>query len=389
MPIVNRIAEFAQDMKTWRRHLHENPELGFDCFETSDFVAERLKEFGVDEIHRGIAKTGIVALIHGNAPGPTIGLRADMDALPMEEATGLPYASKTPGKMHACGHDGHTTMLLGAARYLAETRNFSGTVALIFQPAEENGGGGGVMVDEGILDRFDIGSVFALHTDPNAEAGVIGGSAGPMMAAVDTFHINITGQGGHGALPHTTVDPVPAALSLSNAINTIVGRNNHTLDDLVISITQIHTGTADNIVPDDAFVGGTVRTFDPDVQSMVRRRMDEICKGTALSYGVDVNLNYEIGYPATINSAAETDMALDVAREVVGDPQTNAARQREMGAEDFSYLLQKRPGSYLFLGQGHGPAWHNVKFNFNDEVAPIGASYFVRLVERANPLGRS
>lgn len=386
MPVVNRIADFAEDMKTWRRHLHQNPELGFDCHQTADFVVDRLRDFGVDDIHEGIAKTGVVALIHGQKPGGVIGLRADMDALPIEEATGAGYASRTPGKMHACGHDGHTTMLLGAARYLAETRNFAGTVALIFQPAEENGGGGGVMVDEGMIDRFKIDQVYALHTEPGAPVGQLGTIPGPIMAAVDDFAITVTGQGGHGALPHRAVDPIPAAVAIVQAFQTIVSRNHDSVQDLVVSVTQIHCGTADNVIEDIATLGGTVRTFMPDVQDMVERRMGEICAGIAVTYNVSVNLTYTRGYPATINSEKETAFATDVAREICGDAMVNPNRPREMGAEDFSYMLQQRPGSYLFLGQGDGAEWHNPAFDFNDDVSPVGASFFARLVERAQPL---
>ena len=386
MPIVNRIAEFSEDMKTWRRHLHQNPELGFDCHKTAAFVMARLREFGINEIYDGIAQSGVVALIHGQAPGPVIGLRADMDALPIQEATGAKYASLIDGKMHACGHDGHTSMLLGAAKYLAETRNFVGTVALIFQPAEENGGGGEVMVQEGILERFNIKTVYALHTEPGSPVGQLSTTPGPIMAAVDTFEIHITGQGGHGAMPHLAVDAIPAAVSITQAFQTIVSRNHNSVEDLVVSVTQIHAGAIDNVINDDAFVGGTVRTFLGHVQDMVERRMSEICAGHAAAFGVDVRCVYTRGYPATINSEEQTAFASKVAREICGDNLTETRRTREMGAEDFSYFLEKRPGCYLFLGQGDGPAWHNAAFDFNDDVAPVGASFFARLVERAHPM---
>ena len=386
MPIVNRIAEFSEDMKTWRRHLHQNPELGFDCHKTAAFVMARLREFGINEIYDGIAQSGVVALIHGQAPGPVIGLRADMDALPIQEATGAKYASLIDGKMHACGHDGHTSMLLGAAKYLAETRNFVGTVALIFQPAEENGGGGEVMVQEGILERFNIKTVYALHTEPGSPVGQLSTTPGPIMAAVDTFEIHITGQGGHGAMPHLAVDAIPAAVSITQAFQTIVSRNHNSVEDLVVSVTQIHAGAIDNVINDDAFVGGTVRTFLGHVQDMVERRMSEICVGHAAAFGVDVRCVYTRGYPATINSEEQTAFASKVAREICGDNLTETRRTREMGAEDFSYFLEKRPGCYLFLGQGDGAAWHNAAFDFNDDVAPVGASFFARLVERAHPM---
>lgn len=387
MPVVNRIAEFAADMTTWRQHLHTIPELGLECPETAAFVADRLREFGVDEIHEGIAQTGLVAIINGQGDGPTIGLRADMDALPIREETGLDYASTNPGKMHACGHDGHTTMLLGAARYLAETRNFSGRVALIFQPAEEAGGGAEVMVNEGIMERFDISQVYALHNYPGTDVGAFHTTPGALMAAVDTFHVHIQGVGGHGAMPHETHDPVMAACGIAQAIQTIVSRNHYALDDLVISVTQIHTGTVDNVIPDTAYINGTIRTFDPKVQTMVQQRMAAIVAGQAASYGVAATLDYEVGYPATINNAAKSQFAVEVAREVVGDARVSADASREMGAEDFSYMLNARPGAYLFLGQGEGAGLHHPKYNFNDEIAPIGASFFARLVERAQPVG--
>ncbi|WP_171174117.1 M20 aminoacylase family protein [Ruegeria sp. HKCCD8929] len=386
MPIVNRIAEFAADMTAWRRHLHTIPELAFDCAETAGFVAARLRAFGVDEIHEGIAETGIVAIIEGRGAGPTIGLRADMDALPISEETGMDYASQNPGKMHACGHDGHTTMLLGAARYLAETRNFAGRVALIFQPAEETGGGAGVMVDEGVMDRFDIAEVYALHNAPGVEEGAFYTTPGPIMAAVDTFDIHIQGTGGHGAMPHETRDPVMAACGIAQAIQTIVSRNHYALDDLVVSVTQIHTGTVDNVIPDTAYINGTVRTFDRQVQKMVRERMAQIVAGQAASYGVEAELEYTVGYPATINDPEKAGFAAEVAREVAGEGRVSGNSGREMGAEDFSYMLQVRPGAYLFLGQGEGAGLHHPKYNFNDDIAPVGASFFARIVERAQPV---
>ncbi|MEL6915610.1 MAG: M20 aminoacylase family protein [Pseudomonadota bacterium] len=385
MPIVNRIAEFAEDMTAWRRHLHQHPELGFDCHGTAAFVVARLREFGVDEIHEGIATSGVVALIHGQGPGPTIGLRADMDALPMTETTGADWASTQPGKMHACGHDGHTAMLLGAARYLAETRNFAGRVALIFQPAEEGGGGGDVMVKEGIMDRFDIAEVYGIHNAPNYEEGMLYTTPGPIMAAVDTFHIDIKGRGGHGAMPHDTADPVVAAVGIATAIQTIVSRNHRALQDLVVSVTQIHAGTADNVIPDTAYLNGTVRTFEKEVQAMVMRRLEEIVAGQAASYGVAATLRYEVGYPATVNDPAKAAFAAGVAAEVAHKVEGETGR--EMGAEDFSYMLEARPGAYLFLGQGTGPTVHNPGYDFNDRVAPVGASFFARVVERAAPLG--
>ena len=391
MPVVNRIADYAEEMKAWRRHLHQIPELALDLPKTAAFVAERLREFGVDELHEGIAQTGMVAIINGQGhdaeKGPTIGLRADMDALPIPEETGVDYASGHAGNMHACGHDGHTTMLLGAAKYLAETRNFKGRAALIFQPAEEAIGGARIMVEEGIMERFGIGEVYALHNAPGLPEGHFLTTPGALMAAVDEFHVRIRGLGGHAATPHETRDPVMAACGIAQAIQTIVSRNHHALEDLVVSVTQIHTGTTDNVVPDTAYINGTVRTFNPQVQKMVMRRLKEIVAGQAASYGVEAALDYEVGYPATINDAERTGFAVEVAQEIASAGNVDPDSGREMGAEDFAYMLQARPGSYLFLGQGETAGLHHPKYDFNDEIAPIGASFFARLVERAQPLG--
>ncbi len=386
MPIINRIAEFHEDMKTWRQHIHANPELTFDCIETAAFVVERLREFGVDEIHEGIAQTGLVAIINGHGEGPTIGLRADMDALPIQEVLDHTYKSKNPGKMHACGHDGHTTMLLGAARYLAETRNFSGRVALIFQPAEEGGAGGKVMCDEGIMDNFAISQVFGFHNAPGVPLGVFLANSGPVLAAADTFEIHIEGTGGHGAMPEGANDPVVVAVQIAQAIQTISSRNVAALDNLVISITEIHTGTADNIIPSEAFVGGTVRTLKKEVRSMVVARLQAICTGTAAAFGVEARLDYMYGYPPTVNHKAQTDFAVGVATDIAGAQMVIDDFPPFMGAEDFAYMLEARPGAYLSIGQGEGPTLHHPEYNFNDELSPIGASYFVKLVETAQPL---
>ncbi len=386
MPVINRIADFTPDMTAWRRHLHTIPELMFECHQTAAFVVERLREFGITEIHEGIATTGVVAIIEGQGDGPTIGLRADMDALPMQEETGLPYASMVDGMMHACGHDGHTTMLLGAARYLAETRNFKGRVALIFQPAEENGGGGEVMVKEGILDTFDIKEVYALHNAPGVEVGNFYTTPGPIMAAADSFDIHIVGNGGHGAMPHATADPIMAAVGIANAIQTIVSRNNYSQDNLVVSITQIHTGSADNVVPEKAYMNGTVRTFDPAVRTMVMARLEAIVAGQAAAYGVEARMDYLVGYPATINEPERTEFAAEVAREIAGDAGVDGNAPPEMGAEDFAYLLEKRPGSYLFVGNGDTAGLHHPEYDFDDEAAAAGASFFAKLIERALPL---
>lgn len=384
MPVINRIADFTAEMTGWRRHLHAHPELQFDCHQTAAFVVQKLRDFGVDEIHEGIATTGIVAIINGQGAGRTIGLRADMDALPMEEVTGLDYASTVKGAMHACGHDGHTTMLLGAAKYLAETRNFAGRVALIFQPAEEAGGGAEVMVNAGILDTFDVAEVYALHNAPGTAVGAFYTTPGPIMAAVDTFHIHVQGRGGHGAMPHDTADPVVACVGIVSAIQTIVSRNHFTFDQLVVSVTQIHTGTVDNVIPDTGYINGTVRTFDPAVQAMVRDRLAGIVAGQAASYGVTATLDYEIGYPATVNDPDKTAFAAAVAREISSDVVADAAP--EMGAEDFAYMLNQRPGAYLFVGNGDTAGLHHPGYDFDDALSPVGASFFARIVERALPV---
>ena len=386
MPALNTIASFADEMTGWRRHLHQNPELGFECHETAAFVVERLKEFGVTDIHEGIATSGVVAIIEGQGDGPTIGLRADMDALPIVEATGAPHASKTPGVMHACGHDGHTTMLLGAAKYLAETRNFSGRVALLFQPAEEGGGGGRVMCEEGIMDRFGISQVYALHNGPLMETGHIYTRPGPMMASVAEFDITVSGEGGHGAFPHESKDAVAAALQIGQSIQTIVSRNTDANDNLVVSVTQIHGGTANNIIPASVVIGGTVRAFRKEVQDMVFERLTEICEGTGKAMGVTATLDFRREYPATTNDSAKVDFAAGVARELLGDDHVEANMPPQMAAEDFAYMLEERPGAYLVLGQGEGAFVHHPEFDFNDDIAPIGASFFARLVERAQPL---
>ncbi|ACM01088.1 amidohydrolase [Cereibacter sphaeroides] len=386
MPVVNRIADYAEEMTAWRRHLHRHPELRFDCQNTAAFIAERLRAFGVDEIHEGIATSGLVAIIEGQGEGPTIGLRADMDALPIEELTGADYASTVPGRMHACGHDGHVTMLLGAARYLAETRRFAGRVALLFQPAEEDGGGGEVMVREGVMDRFGISQVYGIHNAPNVPLGRFVTAPGPLMAAVDTATVRVIGKGGHGATPHETVDPVVAIVGMVSALQTIISRNLYTLDDLVLSVTQIHTGSASNIIPEDGWFCATIRTFTPEVRDLVRRRFHEIVEGHAAAYGVRVEIDYELGYPPTVNDPEKAGFAAEVAAEIAGEAGVEANANREMGSEDFAYMLEARPGAYLFLGTGPGAGLHHPAYDFNDAASPLGASFFARLVERAQPL---
>ncbi|WP_300513062.1 M20 aminoacylase family protein [Aliiroseovarius sp.] len=386
MPIINRIADYAEEMKTWRRWMHMHPELGLECHETAAYVVARLREFGVDEIHEGIGVSGVVAVIEGQGVGGTIGLRADMDALPMPEETGLEYASKVDGRMHACGHDGHTTMLLGAAKYLAETRRFAGRVVLIFQPAEENGGGAKVMCDEGLMDRFGIDQVYGIHNVPDQDFGAFFACDGPALAAVDTLTATIRGQGGHGAYPQETRDPVIAAAGMAMALQTIVSRNVHPLDQLVISVTQIHGGSAENVIADSAWIQATVRSFSPEVRDMAERRIRAVLEGQAAAFDVAVEIDYERGYPATVNHASGVALAGRAAVDVAGEASVDLHRNPEMGAEDFAYMLEERPGAYFFLGIGEGAGLHNPKYDFNDEAAPVGASFFARLVEIAQPV---
>ncbi|MBB5514961.1 hippurate hydrolase [Rubricella aquisinus] len=386
MPVINRIAEFHNDMKEWRQHIHANPELLFECHETAAFVEGKLREFGVDEIVTGMGKTGVVAIINGaGGDGPTIGLRADMDALPIQEVRDLPYKSKNEGKMHACGHDGHTTMLLGAARYLAETRNFSGRVALIFQPAEEGGGGAKVMCDEGLMEKFNISQVYGIHNHPGHAPGFFQARPGAIMAAADTFEIKVTGKGAHAAMPHFGVDSVQVAVQIASALQLIVSRNTDPLESAVVSITQIHAGTAHNVIPGEASLSGTVRTLNKDVQEMVIARMSEVAENVAAAHGASAVVDYVRGYPVTVNDPEATDFAAGVAAMVAGEQMVNTDVAPMMGAEDFSYMLEERKGAYFFLGQGESAGLHHPEYDFNDEISPIGASFFVKLVETAQP----
>ncbi len=387
MVVINRIAGFADDMTAWRRHLHMHPELSLECHNTAAFVVGKLEDFGVDEIHPGWATSGVVAIINGKGQGPTTALRADMDALPMEEKTGAEWASTIPGRMHACGHDGHTTMLLGAARYLAETRNFAGRVVLLFQPAEESIGGGRIMVEEGVMNKFGVDEVFALHTDPFNELGLFGTRSGGLMASVDDWTITVTGKGGHAAYPQTCVDPIPPALQIANAINTLMAREVSAFEPVVVSLTQFHSGSASNIVPDTAELIGTVRTFSDEMRDVMEERITAIAKAQEAAFGVDVHVFYDRNYPATINHETQTVRAAQIASEIVGADLVNSEISPEMGSEDFSYMLEARPGAFLFLGQGVGPSVHHPEFDFNDEAAPIGASFFAKLIERNHPIG--
>ncbi len=384
MPILNRAAEMQDEIAGWRRHIHQQPELGFDVHKTASFVAEKLKEFGVDDIATGIGRTGVVGIIKGRlGAGDTIGLRADMDALPIQEITGKPYASSVANKMHACGHDGHTAMLLGAAKYLAETRNFSGNVAVIFQPAEEGEGGGNEMVKEGMMDRFAIKKVFGMHNMPGLPAGEFAIRPGPIMAATAEFTIQIKGKGGHAAMPHTTIDPVVAGSQLVGAIQSIASRTIDPIKSVVVSVTKFHAGDAYNIIPETAELAGTMRTLDKAVAAQAEERLRAICSGIATTFGVTVDLDFDPNYPVTVNHPEETVFATDVAREIAGAPKVNDAIAPLMGGEDFSYMLEARPGAFIFLGNGDSANLHHPAYDFNDEVIPQGVSYWVKLAETA------
>lgn len=385
MAVINRIAEFHDDMVGWRRYLHAHPEMGFEEHVTSAFVAERLRDFGVDEVHTGVARTGVVAVVRGRGPGRRVGLRCDMDALPLTEQTGLPYASTMPGRMHACGHDGHTTMLLGAARYLAETRAFDGEVVLIFQPAEEGFGGGRVMVEEGLFDRFPVDAVFGLHNWPGAAVGTFAICKGPIMAATDTFTVTFKGQGGHAALPHTTSDPVVAASAAIQTLQGIVSRNVPPKEAAVVSVTRVSGGDAYNITPEAVELWGTVRTYTPEMRKLCQDRLGAICTGTAMVHGCHAAIDYRRGYPPTVNTDDETDFAANVAAEVVGESRINRNATPSMGGEDFAYMLEQRPGAYILMGNGpgdRGRVLHSPNYDFNDDALGVGVSYWVRLAER-------
>lgn len=385
MPILNRIAEFHDEITAWRRDFHQHPEVLFEVQRTAGIVAEKLKSFGVDEVVTGLGRTGVVAVINGrtNTSGKTIGLRADMDALTVTEKTGAAYASTVDGKMHACGHDGHTAMLLGAAKYLAETRNFDGRVALIFQPAEEGGGGGKVMLDDGLVEKFDIAEFYGMHNWPGMPVGHFGIRHGGIMAATDRFYITITGQGGHAARPQQTIDPIVVAAQMVTALQTIVSRNVDPLEAAVLSVTMIEAGEADNVISQTAKITGTVRTLDGDVQDFIERRLNEIVPQFALSFGASAVIRYARGYPVTVNSPAEADFAADVAAEISGEERVDRNTAPSMGGEDFSFMLNERPGAYIFLGNGASSELHTDTYDFNDEAIPVGTSYWVKLVEMA------
>jgi amidohydrolase len=390
MAIINRFADLHQEITDWRRDIHAHPELLFDVHRTAALVAEKLRSFGVDEIVEGLGRTGVVGVIKGRRTesGRSIGLRADMDALPIDEISDQPYKSTAPGKMHACGHDGHTAMLLGAAKYLAETRNFDGTAVVIFQPAEEGGAGGQVMVDDGLMERFGIQEVFGLHNAPGIPEGQFAIRPGSLLASADFFTIDITGVGAHAAKPHCGIDPAIIVSQIIQSFQTIVSRNIDPIESLVISVTHIEMGDTNNVIPQTAFMEGTVRTLKSDVRDIAEDRMTQICKHIGLANNAEIDFKYTRLYPVTVNHEQQTAFAASVARQIVGDTRVNDDTPPIMGGEDFSFMLNARPGAFIFLGQGDTAGLHHPAYDFNDDIIPVGCSYWVKLVETAMPANR-
>ncbi|MAZ98880.1 MAG: peptidase M20 [Rhodospirillaceae bacterium] len=383
MPIINRIADYQDELTEWRRYLHKNPELGFEEFKTSDFVANKLEGMGLS-VHRGLAGTGVVAtLSSGDGSGKAIALRADMDALPLQEKGSVKHRSENPGKMHACGHDGHTTMLLGAAKYLTETQNFNGTVQFVFQPAEEGKGGGKKMIDDGLFNLFPAEEVYGMHNMPGMNVGEFAVAPGPMMAARDNFQILVQGRGGHAAMPHQGVDPVVVGSHIVLALQTITSRNINPQESLVVSVTQFHAGEAFNIIPDTVLLKGTCRVFDKELQETLPERIRLITDGVALTFGAKSELTYHSGYPATINTKSQSEFCAEIAQEIAGSANgVDLNPVPSMGAEDFSYMLQERPGCYIWAGNGDSAGLHHPEYDFNDQLLAVGASYWSKLVEQ-------
>ena len=389
MPVLNSVAELAAEMTEWRRDFHRHPELQFEVHRTAGIVAEKLREFGCDEVVTGIGRTGVVGVIRGRAEGSgkVVGLRADMDALPIEEATGAAHASTVKGVMHACGHDGHTAMLLGAAKHLAATRNFDGTVIVIFQPAEEGGGGGREMVNDGMMERFGVQEVYGLHNMPGFPVGHFAVRTGPIMAAADLFEIELEGRGGHGAMPHKAVDTTLVAAHVITAVQSLVSRNVDPLQAAVVTVGGIESDTKTyNVIPQKVFLKGTVRTLSPEVQDLIETRLPALVGGIAAGFGARAEVRYRRNYPVTINHAEQTLKAVAAAREVAGEANVNDAIDPVMGAEDFAFMLNARPGAYLMLGAGEdGAMVHHPAYDFNDDILAVGASWWVRMAERAMP----
>jgi amidohydrolase len=384
MPIVNRVADLHAEITAWRRDIHAHPELQYDVHRTAASVADKLKSFGCDEVATGVGRTGVVGVIRGRkAGGKVVGLRADMDALPIEEATGLPYKSTVPGKMHACGHDGHTAMLLGAAKYLADTRNFAGTAVVIFQPAEEGGAGARAMLRDGLFDRFGIDEVFGMHNLPGLPLGEFAIRSGPMMASTDSISIGVEGKGSHAAWPHRGIDTVLVGAQIVNALQSIVARNVDPLDAAVISICVFQAGDAENVIPQHAKLRGTIRTLSAEVRERVRTRVREVVEGTAQLYGAKADLTLRAGYPVLVNDEGRAAFAATIADEIAGADKVNRDTPPLMGAEDFAYMLEGRPGAFIYLGNGNSAMLHHPAYDFNDEAIPLGTSYWVRLAEAA------
>ncbi len=388
MPVINRLAEKHAEMTGWRHQLHAYPELCYEEEWTADFVAARLAEFGL-EVHRGLGKTGLVGVLRGSGDSQrAIGLRADMDALPMQEANEFSHKSKIDGRMHACGHDGHTTMLLGAAAYLAETRNFDGTVYFIFQPAEEGGAGGQAMIDDGLFEKFQMDTVWGLHNWPGLEVGKIAVHRGPCMASADMFTLTISGRGSHAAMPHQSADPVLAAAAIIQTLQMIVSRRTDPMDPAVVSVTQVNGGTAHNIIPDKVSLCGTARAVRPETRARLEADIAEIAAQVAKAHGCSAEMVWRKGYPPTVNHLASAERAAGVAATLVGDDQLVMDPPASMGAEDFSFLLGACEGAYIWLGAGpaeEGRMLHNTGYDFNDEILPLGASYWAQLVEAELP----
>jgi amidohydrolase len=383
MPIINRMAELQEDISAWRRDFHAEPELLYDVENTAAKVADLLRSFGCDEVVEGVGRTGVVGVINGNRPGSgnAIGLRADMDALPITEETGLPWASRVPGKMHACGHDGHTAMLLGAARHLAETRNFVGKAVVIFQPAEEGGAGGKAMVDDGLMERFAIDEVYGMHNLPGLAVGSFSIRPGPIMAATDEFEITFKGRGGHAAMPHLCADPVAAAAQFISLLQTIVSRQTNPVDSVVVSVTQVHAGHTHNVIPDNAWLNGTFRTLTPETRLATGRRIREVAEGIASASGMEVEFIHYPTYPVTFNHPEQTERAVEIAAQISGPDKVDPSMPPTLGGEDFSYMLEKRPGAFIFIGNGDTAGLHTPRYDFNDAAIPYGTSYWVKLVE--------
>lgn len=385
MPVKNRFAELQDEITEWRRDIHQHPEILFETHRTSALVAAKLKEFGCDEIVTGIGRTGVVGVIKGKSDtsGKVIGLRADMDALPIHEQTGVEYASKTPGAMHACGHDGHTAMLLGAAKYLSETRNFDGTVVVIFQPAEEGGGGGKEMCDDGMMDRWGIQEVYGLHNWPGQPVGSFSIRPGAFFAATDVFDIEFEGRGGHAAKPHDTVDTTVMASQAVLALQTIASRNADPIDQVVVSVTSFETSSkAFNVIPQRVELKGTVRTMSAEMRDLAEKRINEICSGIAGTFGGTVKVDYHRNYPVMANHDEQTEFAADVARQISG---ACDEAPLVMGGEDFAFMLEERPGAYILMGNGDTAMVHHPEYNFNDEAIPVGCSWFAEVVEQRMP----